>query len=230
MFLTRAFLDPTSRAVRADAKNPEGLHKTVMRAFPEDAGPSPRAKFGVLHRLDEDRGRVVLLVQSTVRPSVTQWPTGYVLNLGDDMDQGFSSISENPSIRDVAAERGRIAVGQRFVFRLRANTTRKIDTKSASDGTRRHGRRVPVRGEEARNAWLVRKATSLGFAVDAAKLRTTELGAVSSGGGSGVTLAGAMFDGILEVTDADAFRASLAAGIGPAKAYGFGLLSIASVR
>ena len=43
MFLTRAFLDPTSRAVRADAKNPEGLHKTVMRAFPDDVGPSAPA-------------------------------------------------------------------------------------------------------------------------------------------------------------------------------------------
>lgn len=36
-----------------------------------------------------------------------------------------------------------------------------------------------------------------------------------------------IFDGLLEVTDAAAFRQTLACGIGPAKAFGFGLLSIA---
>jgi CRISPR system Cascade subunit CasE len=34
---------------------------------------------------------------------------------------------------------------------------------------------------------------------------------------------------LLEITDAERFRAALAAGIGPAKAYGFGLLSVAPV-
>jgi CRISPR system Cascade subunit CasE len=38
------------------------------------------------------------------------------------------------------------------------------------------------------------------------------------------------FEGDLEVTDAAAFRAALAQGIGSGKAYGFGLLSIARPR
>lgn len=38
------------------------------------------------------------------------------------------------------------------------------------------------------------------------------------------------FDGELTVTDADAFRAALRTGIGPAKAYGFGLLSVRPPR
>ena len=45
-----------------------------------------------------------------------------------------------------------------------------------------------------------------------------------------LTLAGASFEGNLAVTDADAFRAALAAGIGPGKAFGFGLLSIQRAR
>ena len=36
-----------------------------------------------------------------------------------------------------------------------------------------------------------------------------------------------LFDGLLEVTDADAFRNTLAAGVGPGKGFGFGLLSVA---
>lgn len=38
------------------------------------------------------------------------------------------------------------------------------------------------------------------------------------------------FDGVLTVTDPDTFRQTVAAGIGPAKAFGFGLLSVAPVR
>lgn len=35
------------------------------------------------------------------------------------------------------------------------------------------------------------------------------------------------FDGLLRITDANAFRETLACGIGPGKAFGFGLLSVA---
>jgi CRISPR system Cascade subunit CasE len=35
------------------------------------------------------------------------------------------------------------------------------------------------------------------------------------------------FEGILEVTDPEEFAAAVTAGIGPAKAFGFGLLSVA---
>ena len=38
------------------------------------------------------------------------------------------------------------------------------------------------------------------------------------------------FDGLLRVTDAGDFRETLICGIGPGKAYGFGLLSIAPVH
>lgn len=38
------------------------------------------------------------------------------------------------------------------------------------------------------------------------------------------------YEGLLRVTDSDVFRKSLKQGIGPGKAYGFGLLSIAPAR
>jgi len=43
-----------------------------------------------------------------------------------------------------------------------------------------------------------------------------------------VTLTVAQYDGRLEVTDPEALRRSLVAGIGPAKAYGCGLLTLAA--
>jgi len=46
----------------------------------------------------------------------------------------------------------------------------------------------------------------------------------------GQRLRSVRYDGLLEVLDEERFRESLLSGIGPAKAFGFGLLSIAPVR
>ncbi len=43
-----------------------------------------------------------------------------------------------------------------------------------------------------------------------------------------VTLTTVTYDGILQITDADAFRRALTNGIGHAKAYGCGLLTLAA--
>jgi CRISPR system Cascade subunit CasE len=231
MYLTRAFLDPKSRDVRADVRNPESLHKTVMRAFPDDAGPSPRGAHAVLHRLDEDRGdRLVLLVQSRTKPMIERWPVGYVLDMGGDLDLAFSSVGENPAIRDLEAQLATLSSGRRFAFRLRANTTRKVDSKSGPDGARRHGRRVPVRGDEERLRWFARHAEAAGFATEDHEIRVTEVAARGGRGGKSVTVGGALFEGILVVRDVDRFVRALSSGIGPAKAYGFGLLSITKAR
>ena len=41
-----------------------------------------------------------------------------------------------------------------------------------------------------------------------------------------LTFAGVLFDGHLEVTDASLFYETIRQGVGPGKAYGFGLLSV----
>jgi CRISPR system Cascade subunit CasE len=48
--------------------------------------------------------------------------------------------------------------------------------------------------------------------------------------GRTVTLATAVFEGRLETTDPDALRHALTHGIGPAKGYGCGLLTLAPLR
>ena len=230
MYLTRAFLNPSSRAVQADIRSPEGLHKTVMRAFPEQAGPTARATHSVLHRLDQEHeGRVVLLIQSATAPDVGRWPEGYVLDLGSDFDLAFSSVEANPAVRQFDLDGTAVAEGARFAFRLRANTTRKIDTKTGPDGERRNGRRVPVRGDEARLAWLARRAEAAGFVFDESSIRTTEIAPLSGRGMKSITVAGSLFEGNLEVRDPERFREAMRNGIGPGKAYGFGLLSVRRV-
>src|ERR1700749_1146102 len=104
MFLSRAFLNPASRAVRSDQADPGALHRTVMRAFPDDAGPDARKRFSVLHRLDAqpNQGRFVLLVKSAVRPAFAPLPSGYFLDLRDAFDLQTGNAPENPAVRDVS--------------------------------------------------------------------------------------------------------------------------------
>ncbi|CAN90717.1 MULTISPECIES: type I-E CRISPR-associated protein Cas6/Cse3/CasE [Sorangium] len=242
MYLSRALLNPISRAVRADIADIEGLHRTIMRAFPDGAGPHPRRAHGVLFRVDEAvlRGRFVLLVQSATRPDFTRLPEDYFLDIQEDLGLTEPSPIENPAIREVGSERARIRAGDFFRFSLRASPTRRIDTKSGDDGKRRNGRRVELRDDASRLDWLRRKAMAGGFELCGAE-DGAGVGGVSAveepkltGRGSGaseqrqqLTLAPVLFEGRLRVTDADRFREALAAGVGPAKAYGFGLLSIA---
>jgi len=50
------------------------------------------------------------------------------------------------------------------------------------------------------------------------------------GGTQLLTFAAVIFEGVLRVEDSQAFREALERGIGPGKAFGFGLLSVAPVR
>jgi CRISPR system Cascade subunit CasE len=227
MYLARGVLNPASRDVQRDLSDAAHLHRTILKCFPNHVGGSPRKTLGVLYRVDENRrgAELVLFVQSASGPDFTHLPSGYFVSPTDDLDLALQGDDGNPRIRFLGQERAAIAVGDRLVFRLQANATRKILTKSLADGTKQNGKRVPVRGDEARLDWLRRHAEAAGFAV--ADVRVSEV-AKRTGmrGAARLTLAGALFEGVLLVRDADLFRKALESGIGPAKAYGYGLLSI----
>jgi CRISPR system Cascade subunit CasE len=226
MYLARGVLNPASRDVQRDLSDAAHLHRTILKSFPNHVGGTPRKTLGVLYRVDENRrsAELVLFVQSASRPDFTHLPPGYFASSADDLDLALQGDG-NPRIRSLGQERAALTVGDRLVFRLQANATRKILTKSLADGTKQNGKRVPVRDDEARLDWLRRHAETAGFAV--AEVRVSEV-AKRTGmrGAARLTLAGALFEGVLVVRDADLFRKALESGIGPAKAYGYGLLSI----
>lgn len=232
MFLSRLILNPQSREVRRDLADCQELHRTVLTAFPAvERGAGARGR--VLHRLDVQprTGATMLLVQSQVRPDWSRLPPGYLLTTPD-------------TPKDLAAAYSTITPGIRLRFRLRANATEKVGTAMKAErlgGVTRNGRRRPL-PEHRIVDWLDRKASAAGFHVLDVYGRTDERvpdvrvvrGASLTGwrrSADGVrrrlSFAPVTFDGLLEVTDADAFRRALAEGIGPAKAYGFGLLSVA---
>lgn len=220
IYLSRLFLNPRSRRVQSEAARPYELHRSIMRAFPNDLAPGDER---VLFRLEEDAaGRLALLVQSRGMPdwSWLEETEGYLLPEG----------GPNPAVKPVNLN---LREDQLLTFRLLANPTvkSKLLDPDSPDGARpvRHG----LYRDEEQSAWLGRKAGQAGFAVVSATA-SKQAQAVSdiyrrgpAPSGHKVTLFAVRFDGILRVTDPDLLIAAVEHGIGSGKGLGFGLLSLA---
>ena len=129
--------------------------------------------------------------------------------------------------------------GERLRFRLRANPTKKVDTKSGPNGERRNGRRVKLKTEAEQVAWLRRKAAEASFEVLAVKA-SSDIAALDvidegqstgwrqpgDGRGAHLIFGTVLYDGYLRVIDPEGFRQAVERGLGSGKAYGFGLLSV----
>lgn len=223
MNLSRLVLNPLCREVARAIRDAQQLHRLVMSGFPEAVSVSARAEHLVLYRLEMDtqRGALVLYVQSEGIPDWSRLPAGTLVAL----------VDRNPEIRPLH-ELDAIQIGRAARFRLRANPTRKIDTKSV-DGAKRNGRRVPLRDDESCHVWLVRKGAQHGFEVVRSAEGDLCLSILHEPLHRGrrdtkiVTFEGVRFDGHLRIVDAEKFRSAVMHGVGPGKAYGFGMLSLA---
>ena len=235
MYLSRLILNPTHRSVWRDLGDCQALHRAVMSAFPLTPGTGDaRSALGVLYRVEEHRtGAVDLLVQSKVAPDWTVFERGYLQDTGEDL--------KNPACKSVAHYYHSLVTGAVLAFRLRANPTRKIDTKTGADRRRRNGKRVELRGEEAQLEWLRRKSEQAGFQVLSVRADpyvpnvraihgTKATGKRPGTAATRLTLASVLFEGMLRVTNTEKFRRALEQGVGTGKAYGFGLLSVARVQ
>lgn len=119
----------------------------------------------------------------------------------------------------------------RYRFSLLANPTWKPvkdeNGNYIADAKKRKRRAITKREDLV--AWLQRKAETGGFRVNADSLRTIPRGRefFHKDGRSHGTHNAVEFQGELTVTDPASFRATVSAGIGSAKAFGFGLLVLA---
>jgi len=176
-----------------------------------------------------------MLVQSRNAPEWTNLPSGYLIDTRGE--------PQNPSTKNVDILFDRLLGGMTVGFRLRANPTRKIMTKSGPNGERRNGKRVELRGDAQLFAWLVRKGEQHGFllpdydgtgGMSSVRIKyEPKLKGKRGAGGDPLrtlTVATELFEGVLQITDIYRFKSALEDGIGPAKAYGCGLLSIRPVN
>jgi len=212
MYLSKLTLNIEHPASKRALANYYEAHRLLWRGFPDKKdGGSPR----VLFRVENSPAGYppVVLVQSDLEPS---WDP----LLRDGVLSSAQAKEFSPQFTS----------GQRLRFRLRANPTKKITKESRSkDGTpRKRKPRVGLFGEEKQTAWLKRKAEAGGFCL--LDVAISSHGTVTSrkpGWRIPITHHAVTFYGILEVRDPALFTDALRAGIGSAKAFGFGLLSLA---
>jgi CRISPR system Cascade subunit CasE len=212
MYLSRLLLNPRNRQAQREITDPYNLHRSILRAF-----NSSRETAVVLHRLETSphNGQTMLLVQSASRPDWT-WLTekGYLLPTDP-----FSGL-DNPAVKEIdfSLRNGRI-----LQFRLTANPTIK-KVRRDENGERLNSNRVPLLREEKQRAWLQKQAADNGFQIlQVAVSHQQKLTSCKKN----ITLYTVKFNGRLQITSADRFETAVQTGIGPAKAFGCGLLSLA---
>lgn len=230
MFLSKLTVDLTSRHFRRDYADIHQMHRTVMSAFPHVEGDTPaRQTHGVLWRLDHSDRGLLLYVQSRIEPDWSSLPDHYLV--------------EPPQVRDLRPVTEAITGGHKFAFRLVANPTRAVkreekdQIKRAEAGKRPQPRHVVLRTPDSQIDWLVRQGERHGFVIptgrngqpDVAPYPAFRTQGQSHGDAQShrITIDHVRYDGHLIVTDPSRFTPALQEGIGRAKAYGCGLISLA---
>lgn len=219
VWLTRVVPDPRHRAAAYDlggAGSAVNLHRRLMSLFPDGIGSDARAKLGVLFRAEDTPTGTHLLLQSTYQPDVGRLPDGYGTAVSRPLDPLLDALRPGLAIR----------------YRCVASPVRKPGaTTRAAYGLPA----VIALSGAAADEWWARQAEACG-------LRTLTLtsqqldGIRGQRGKSGAAAKQRIshnrtrFDGTALITDAELLRTKLVEGIGRAKAYGCGLLSIAPAR
>jgi len=198
-------------------------HQTIWRLFGDD----PKAQRDFLYRRDERQ----------------RYRCYYVVSHRQPQDNtGLWRIETKPYTP-------RLKAGGRLAFSLRANP---VVTRVDEDGKRRRHDVVmdaksrmaykdlppterPVLAslvEEVGRDWLLARAPKHGFEVSPGAVRVDGYRPQESGSrkrGQNIRFSTVDFEGVLTVTDADRFVDVLLHGLGPAKAFGCGLLLVRPV-
>jgi CRISPR system Cascade subunit CasE len=208
MYLNRLTLNPRNPGARRDMAQPYELHRTLMRGL-EHAPDGER----LLFRIEPERGPggpVVLVQSDTMQPDwASLLENAYLLRA--DGPKPFS-----PALR----------VGQRLRFRLTANPVKKVD-----------GKRIPLIFDQHEDEqvktywdWLHRQAERCGFSVltaqDAPFRTASNRQERKDYEKHQIPHFCVRFDGVLEVLDPERVVQAVKQGIGPAKPFVFGLLSL----
>jgi CRISPR system Cascade subunit CasE len=189
----------------AACRNPYEIHRALWTLFPDDVDADRDFLFRVGH---SDRSRAEILMQSIREPE----------------------ISSN-AVKIIACKEYHLPLdaGLRLCFLLVANPVKTINDEGERQNARGETKkcRVPLVREEDRRDWIERKFQ------DAASIETLVIEPMlplrfrknrESRAGK---IQPVSFQGILKVKAPDAIITLVKNGIGPAKAFGCGLLSLA---
>jgi CRISPR system Cascade subunit CasE len=229
MYLSKVILNPNSPAALRALADGYAFHQLIYSAFRDGPGDLGR----VLYRVEEDaarQGAPLVLVQSEAEPD---WEPIAI------QGGAICSAVSKPFSPEFASE-------QVLRFRVRANPT--VKRKFGEDAKLPGHRRVGLYKHVEQRAWLDRKAATGGFDIlevtltggRTERIQNASVSAPSieqfrkpdpeaTSGFHKVRHLSVTFNGLLRVTDPETFVQTLANGIGSAKGFGFGLLSVARV-
>jgi len=245
MFLTEFPINRTRRRTSRLLGSPYQMHAAVAGSFPPTGGRSPESR--VLWRVDTESSATYLYMVSPEEPSL----------IGLDEQIGFPDKPPQWRTRCYDPFLERLAERQVWSFRLTANPVRTVIRDQSRRSTGMVGKRVAHVTTTQQAAWLIGRAAYAGcdpsevppWLPPMEESRAARHGFVVRCDEAGyprlvvserrrydvhkshqveaITLATAQFDGTLEVIDADRLRHALMHGIGSAKAFGCGLLTLA---
>ncbi len=208
LYLSKLILETANPIALRAMGDLHALHRLVLKGYPDaENGGTGR----VLFRLETPRSpreQPVLLVQSEVEPD-------------------WSPLERIACIQGPRQWGPEVILHQRLRFRLRATPTK---TTTFGPETAHPGhRRIGLFTEEEQRQWLTRKADENGFSITAVSLRKIGWQSGRKTGGGVITHHSIEYDGVLQVLSPEKVIDAVISGIGPAKGFGFGLLSLARV-
>lgn len=203
MYLSRIVIDPDSRRSLRALDSPEILHGMVEACFPGERSRN-------LWRLDAWNGQTCLLLLSREKPDLT--PLAAQIGLPG---AGWET-------RDYQALLDRIQPGSIWRFRLAANPVTSVPQPKGKRGA---VKAITITAHQ--RDWLIRQATRHGFLLAPGQFDVVRSEwKIFRNKGRTVSVLCALFEGVLTVTDASAFRDALLNGIGRGKAYGMGFMTV----
>lgn len=221
MYLTRFEINKVRRAARDLLASPQRMHAAVLAAFPT-ACRNPSDQGRVLWRIDQRGHQTLLYVTSPYPPDLTHLVE----------TAGWPATQACWDSRPYAPLLQRLTAGERWAFRLTANPAFSKPKSGESARSQRFGH-VTVAQQ---TGWLLDRAETYGFTVPEGQHKEPDVAVHDrktvrfARRNHTVTLSTATFEGQLEVVDPAPLRHALTHGIGPAKSYGCGLLTLAALR
>ena len=194
-------LNPASAAARRSLRDPQAIHKTLMACFPRAAGSDARREFGVLWRVEPGDVPTVMM-QAQACPDLAALPPGYA----------------NAQVRSLDAHLGALRGGQVVHFRVVLNPIRK-----SRGGATNRQRVVPA---AEREEWASNRVAAAGLTLLSQPSVTGLPARHITKGERRFPIYSAQVDGIARVADAERLESAIRGGIGHAKAWGCGLMTV----
>jgi len=224
MYLTKIILNPMNWKARMDYSIPYEMHRTLSSLFDVK---KPKILFRI-EELGVSSIEMSVLFQFELEPNLDALDRNYLLK--DIPSKNLPTVEELINI---------FSNQSLYYFHLTANPVKRI-IKETLENNKTKNKKIPLYQEEEQVEWLLRQGKNYGFEVLGLDIASFSFGrknariefkedepeSMSSKTKRNLFFYGVRYDGVLRVREPNKFVDGYFSGIGPSKAFGFGLLSI----